>query len=579
MPFRGERYNLNTLMELISVGANSKLFPQKRKFTDILFAIIFLMSLALMIVLAVFGYIRGDLKKIAVPYDSSGNSCGSSATENYPLLYIPDPISLAAANNTVCVASCPVTDNAPLDCYPNNQFPTCASVLAQKSWEFSQRLCIPIIGTSPSGLVNTILKITYVQNSIVDIKKNWPLFLFSLGICLVLVVFVFFLVRLLAKTVVYLAIVGSIFLMVGMGLLCHFKYKNIIESSEGDSTRASNFRIASIVLWSISGVLALVSILLVRKIRDATSMTQVSARFIISKFSVVLIPVIIAAMTLVFLAWWIFTFLFIFSDATITYSAGNIFGSMNWSSQASAFIWCFVCCGVWTLSFLNASNEFAIAATACSWYFNRKRREDISVFRAFVWTWVFHLGTVALGSFLVALLWIFQIVLEYLYRSTKEVDWKNCLVTVVKAFCVCFERVLRYINQQTYTEVVLRNRGFCYALGKSFAVMSSNVLRFALLAGILNVFIFLIVIIVASLNTLICYFIWQSWEEKISHYASSTLAPMVVVFVLSFLISYIFASIFGTAADAMLHCYLFEKEKCGNIENGPQELQSLLPSS
>ncbi len=50
---------------------------------------------------------------------------------------------------------------------------------------------------------------------------------------------------------------------------------------------------------------------------------------------------------------------------------------------------------------------------------------------------------------------------------------------------------MRFLNRHAYIEVAIRNLNFCRAVGKTVALLTGNFLRFAVLAGIVGLFLVL----------------------------------------------------------------------------------------
>ena len=116
---------------------------KKRKFTDILCAIIFMAYLVLMVYISIHGFAKGDLDKIAQPFDSDGNPCGEGDFGDYHYLYINDPTSTDFSDNTVCVKKCPKSDTSTVDCKPNTDITDCSKINVYESYGFLSRICIP----------------------------------------------------------------------------------------------------------------------------------------------------------------------------------------------------------------------------------------------------------------------------------------------------------------------------------------------------------------------------------------------------------------------------------------------------
>lgn len=80
-----------------------------------------------------------------------------------------------------------------------------------------------------------------------------------------------------------------------------------------------------------------------------------------------------------------------------------------------------------------------------------------------VWRLIrYHLGSVALGSFVIALVKFIRYILMYLEKKLKEQDegssnpLTKCALACLKCCqcCLwCFEKVLKYLNKNAYIEI------------------------------------------------------------------------------------------------------------------------------
>ena len=77
--------------------------------------------------------------------------------------------------------------------------------------------------------------------------------------------------------------------------------------------------------------------------------------------------------------------------------------------------------GIFWLSFsLMAANDLEIIISTCTWYFSRKDIPDddgipgdSDISKAIAWTFKYHIGSLALGSLVLALFSIVSTIMEY----------------------------------------------------------------------------------------------------------------------------------------------------------------------
>ena len=119
---------------------------------------------------------------------------------------------------------------------------------------------------------------------------------------------------------------------------------------------------------------------------------------------------------------------------------------------------------IWNLQFFAAFDSTVVAGAVAGWYFTRPARA-LSKGKNHVkpqWTNYplmssvkraarFHLGSLALGSFITAIIFILRIVFEYIDQKTKKLQQENRIVRyimcAVRCCLWCFEKSIKYITQ------------------------------------------------------------------------------------------------------------------------------------
>jgi hypothetical protein len=75
---------------------------------------------------------------------------------------------------------------------------------------------------------------------------------------------------------------------------------------------------------------------------------------------------------------------------------------------------------IWVVAFIIAIQIFTTSATACMWYFTGHGSDDTSsqgkysVSMAVGWAFRYHLGSLAFGAFLLAVVTMLRLICEYL---------------------------------------------------------------------------------------------------------------------------------------------------------------------
>jgi uncharacterized membrane protein len=69
---------------------------------------------------------------------------------------------------------------------------------------------------------------------------------------------------------------------------------------------------------------------------------------------------------------------------------------------------------LWVLAFVVGSSRFILVSSAAIWYFNRETTKSANpIMTSIKWLLRYHPGSIAFGSLLLALVWLLQIIAEY----------------------------------------------------------------------------------------------------------------------------------------------------------------------
>lgn len=83
---------------------------------------------------------------------------------------------------------------------------------------------------------------------------------------------------------------------------------------------------------------------------------------------------------------------------------------------------------LWTNQFINGFGYLVIAHSVGQYYWTRGLRADMTTFPVLTGLWVaarYHMGSVAFGAFIVAVIQFVRLLLEYLDRKTKRMQKGN----------------------------------------------------------------------------------------------------------------------------------------------------------
>jgi Plasma-membrane choline transporter len=115
---------------------------------------------------------------------------------------------------------------------------------------------------------------------------------------------------------------------------------------------------------------------------------------------------------------------------------------------------------LWTSQFIIGFVSVTIAGAVASHYWaagDARRRPPFPVLRALRLTVVYHLGSIALGSFIIALVQLVRLLLEYLDKKTRAAQAKSeaarCAMCAARVVLCLLEKVVAFINRNAYIMV------------------------------------------------------------------------------------------------------------------------------
>lgn len=234
-------------------------------------------------------------------------------------------------------------------------------------------------------------------------------------------------------------------------------------------------------------------------------------------------------------------------------------------------------------AFLIALNQFILASAVCIWYFASGSDSGAQrpVSRSIWWAFRYHLGTLAFGSFILALVWTIKYILMYIQARIKSTGLENrskaivFLLRCLTCYVLCFERFIKFLNKNAFIQCALNSKAFCTSARDAFFLVLRNGWRFLTLGTIGHVFMFLGRTLIALVSSYVGYMIItnsDTWSDKLH----SPVFPTIVFLLISYTIASLFMSVYGMACDAILHCFLADEELCKKGDRPPQHAPEML---
>jgi hypothetical protein len=588
----------------------------KRGCTDIIFCLLFIASWVALVVVASFGLANGNPMILTYPIDSSNNSCGYTRTyESYPYLFYPIPFP-GYFNLSVCIAQCPVGNETILECQPNLNITSCRvtgtnQVLAQyvsayaslgylnnatlknnfftyNTTGFANRFCIPTgqYFQNLSGLSQGLLSAggDRVTQWATDLYICWTIILASAAIAIVFGFVWMVLMKYCSGVITWVSIALFIALFAVLGGVFYKRavneydtYVSLGQTPVSGTTQYDDIQALKIwayICWALTGLFVIITCCIFKSIRIAIAVIKSAADYVKDTPQALLVPVVMIFFLTGYYVFWIIVALYLYSYGTPYSSGDSPLASIEWNSQTKKMLifWLFEL--LWNNAFLIAMANFILASSVCMWYFaqNTGQGPRMTVSKSVYRAWRYHLGSLAFGSLILAIVQFIKLWLRYVEWQMKKLQTKNTkfILYIVKCMqcCVgCAERFVNFLNKNAYIQIALTGDNFCTAARHAFSLITSNPVRFGLVSMLGEIFIFVGKAFITILAALIGYvIITQSTQYSTKIY--SPIFPTIAFVIVGYAISELFMSVYGMAANTILHCFCLD-EKLQEAERAP----------
>jgi hypothetical protein len=132
--------------------------------------------------------------------------------------------------------------------------------------------------------------------------------------------------------------------------------------------------------------------------------------------------------------------------------------SYTYSDTVTQFGRFLLFCFFWTSSFILAIGEMCVAMAISKWYFTADKSllMPLTPLKALWSTIIYHLGTCAFGSLLIAIIKFLRSILAFFQKRIAELSNKkvaDALLCACQCCLCCLERCVQFINENAYIQV------------------------------------------------------------------------------------------------------------------------------
>jgi solute carrier family 44 (choline transporter-like protein), member 2/4/5 len=368
-------------------------------------------------------------------------------------------------------------------------------------------------------------------------------------------------------------------------------------SIQSDSGRDS-FRYLSYGLFGVAGIYILVILFIANRIRLGIAVNKVAAQFVRQNMSTLLVPII---QTLASIIWWgiwvvciVYTITVIpegYRDMSSTWVGNMTEASAGCNGQAGVYVrsysnttsppspvyackeakyvigwnfWYSIGSLFWINGFVLSCGQCIIAGAVGVWYFTANSLKGSLGFKpirtGFRNTFVYHVGTMAFGSLLIAIVNVLRLMFFWVAKVQKRNPGNKLIAIfawIMYGFLSFLEKVMRFINKNAYIQTALMGTNFCVSCKNAIKLILNNAMRIGTLGFIGGVVHFLGISFISVGTVLAGWGILATWFDG---QLTSPIGPLLVIFVVGYCIGSIVISVFSISVDAILQCFVCDEE-------------------
>lgn len=228
--------------------------------------------------------------------------------------------------------------------------------------------------------------------------------------------------------------------------------------------------------------------------------------------------------------------------ASATYTASQSSGSYdvftsiaNYGDEKLVYLYYFIFGTLWTNALFQAIGTFVVASACTMWYYSHGPGQELDspILRSYKMVFRYHLGSLAFGSLILAIVQFLQLVVEAFKKQAEANGAANnkCfeyVINCIRCCLACVERIVQFINKTAYIQIAIRGKNFCMAAYDGFNLVWSNAMRYAIVGGVGEIIMFLGKILI-SVGTALCFYLLVTYVSSI---ASTIFEPVLLVVVI-----------------------------------------------
>jgi len=246
---------------------------------------------------------------------------------------------------------------------------------------------------------------------------------------------------------------------------------------------------------------------------------------------------------------------------------------------------------LWCMNFFIAFGQMVLAGAFASYYWAFDKSKDVPtcpLLSSIGRTLRYHIGTIAFGSFIIAVIQLARIAMEYIDQKCKDQQTPITafIIKCLKCCLWCFEKCMKFLNKNAYILCAVYGKNFCVSAKNAFFLLIRNALRVVVVDKVTDFLILLGQLVITAISGLLAFAAftnelstlvgqddfteWMAENTKLTYF----FVPIIVICIVVFFISIVFFSVYSMAVDTVFMCFLEDLER----HDGSAEKPYFMPS-
>jgi len=332
-------------------------------------------------------------------------------------------------------------------------------------------------------------------------------------------------------------------------------------------------KIVGYILYGIAAFLLLLAICLRKQIQLSVMCVKKAGAAVNDMVLIFAIPVLQGIGLLLFTMVWAWYGSHLASMGTITLETMEVpltnyaipVRRYEYSENIQQLGWFLLFCFYWTANFILAIGELVIAMAVSKWYFTADRRfiTQHLPFKALWSVIIYHSGTCAYGSLIIAIIKMFRAILNSLKKQITEMSNKKIAETLLcccNCCLCCLERCVKFINKNAYIQCAIFGTPFCKSARKAFYLISRNIARIGAVSYVTAAVLIVGKLFISAFTTFVAYYaLTEHFELELWSFGG----PVMMIFIISYFVADMFMDVFDVTILCVLHCFIADEEMFG----------------